>query len=61
MWYGILDNQRGILVEHKDKNYLLKKYYNNELEIKRNKDAVIVNKVKTTYKGHKSIILIEII
>lgn len=46
MLYGIYDNNTGILIEHKNKRYLLKLYYNNELEIKKSKNYKVVNKVK---------------
>ena len=61
MLYAIKDNINGIMIQHKSKNYLLKKYFNNELEIEKTMNYKVVNKViKEYYTNNKTILLIEI-
>ncbi len=63
MRYAILDNEQGILVEHKDKNKLLKLFQDNEIfsiyTTEKRKQVKIINKAKKVF-GVNCILLLEI-
>lgn len=61
MLYSIIDNENGIMIQGKNKNKLLKMFFNNELEITNKRGHKKVNKViKEYHSKQKTILLIEI-
>ncbi len=61
MLYAIIDNVSGVMIQGKDKNRLLKMFFNDELEISNKREYKKVNKVIREYDNkQKTILVMEI-